>query len=107
MASLAAEGGLGGPRISAGGGGGSADGGGGGGGVGGGDGVGDSGGGLGDVNWSDDDALDAMVDDIGREVDGKLEVGENGSGSLGWWVGVPCVSAGARLIARAVVARLS
>lgn len=31
----------------------------------------DAAGGLGDVNWSDDDALDAMVDDIGREVDGK------------------------------------
>ncbi|CAB1103033.1 unnamed protein product [Ectocarpus sp. CCAP 1310/34] len=28
-----------------------------------------AGAGLGDVNWSDDDELDAMVDDIGREVD--------------------------------------
>lgn len=58
-----------------GGGGGSGDasggGGSGGGEGGGGDGAGDVGGGLGDVNWSDDDALDAMVDDIGREVDGK------------------------------------
>ncbi|CAM9697474.1 unnamed protein product, partial [Hapterophycus canaliculatus] len=31
------------------------------------------GGGLGDVNWSDDDELDAMVDDIGREVDAAAE----------------------------------
>lgn len=48
--------------------GGSADGGGDG--AGGGSGVGGEAG-LGDVNWSDDEALDAMVDDIGREVDGK------------------------------------
>ncbi|CAN0309802.1 unnamed protein product [Pylaiella littoralis] len=43
---------------------------GGGGGAGGGSGSGGGGeSGLGDVNWSDDEALDAMVDDIGREVD--------------------------------------
>eukprot|EP00903_Cladosiphon_okamuranus_P009842 g9353.t1 len=69
-ASLAACGGLGGSGVPVVGvGSGSADGGGVGGGEGGGKGVGDGGGGLGDVNWSDDDALDAMVDDIGREVD--------------------------------------
>ena len=74
-APVAAGGGvLGGSGASAGvgeGGGGSADGGAGVGGGGGGGGVVDAAGGLGDVNWSDDDALDAMVDDIGREVDGK------------------------------------
>lgn len=41
-----------------------------GGGAGGGSGVGGESG-LGDVNWSDDEALDAMVDDISREVDGE------------------------------------
>lgn len=73
MAPSAASGGaLGGPGASAGGRGGSADGGNeGGGSEGGGEGVVGGGGGFGDVNWSDDDALDAMVDDIGREVDGK------------------------------------
>ncbi len=77
---MADGGGLGGGSASVdGGGGGSADGGGGGGG-GGGEGEGSGDGGLGDVNWSDDDALDAMVDDIGREVDGKSVALDSGGG---------------------------
>lgn len=40
------------------------------------------GGGLGDVNWSDDDELDAMVDDISREVDGKKTLNQRASCSV-------------------------